>query len=543
MRRLLQDPIALLLILFSIFLFVTFVVWPLINLVWGSLFVREEISLNNYVKFFSDPPLNRSLFNTLFMCAVSSLSSLFLGFLFAYLVVRTDVPGKRIFEATAILPIISPPFVVGLSFILLFGRRGFFTYGLFGQEFEIYGWHGLWAVQTLTFFPLAYLLIVGVLRALNPSLEYAAHNLGANGREAFRTVTLPLLMPGLLGASLLVASSVLADFGNPLLIAGDFRVLPTEAYAWVMGLGNYEMASALCVFLLIPAIVFFFLQDYWLRRRSYITIGRTYSPLGTRPINKWIKWFVFIACLAVVVLLWLIYGGIFFGGIVKTWGVDYSLTSENLWYVVGRAPALRNALIFAGATGLINGILGVIVAYLISRKEFLGRRAIDLLSVLSFAIPGTVMGIGFVLAFNKPPLLIHGTAWAILLNMIIRELPVGVRAGKASFEQISPSIEEASANLGANTGQTLIRINLPLLKTAFTGGLVYSFIRSINTVSSVIFLVTPRWNVATTFILGLAEHAYWGYAAALSSTLILITIGALMLFRFTFGKKAQLFQI
>lgn len=538
-----RDVVALGLIVLVFLLIAILIVWPLINLLIGSFVIKGALSANNYVKFFFDRSLVTSFFNTMFMVAISTSSSLILGFLFAYLVVRLDVPGKKVFQATALLPLISPPFVVGLSFILLFGRRGLLTYRLLGQEVEIYGWYGLWVVQTLTFFPLAYLLITGMLRALNPALEYAAHNLGGDGLTVFRTVTLPLLAPGMLGASLLVASSVLADFGNPLLIAGDFRVLPTEAYAHVVGRGDYEMAATISVFLLIPSIIFFYIQDYVVKRKSYITVGKTYSALGVRKVNKVIKWLVFSACSAVVALLWLVYSSIIIGGFVKAWGVDYSVTFENFYYVVGRAPALRNSIMFSTTVGLTNGFLGIIVAYLISRKSFLGKRLMDLFSLIPFAIPGTVMGIAFVLAFNKPPILIHGTALAIMFNMIVRELPVGVRAGKASFEQISPSVEEASASLGANTAQTLVRVNLPLLKTAFTGGMVYSFIRSMNTVSAVIFLVTPEWNVASTFILGLAEHAYWSYAAALASTLVIITVSVLISLRILFGSKIQLFQI
>ena len=541
-RRLIRDPQTFFLFLITALLLFIFIGYPIFNVLGKSLSVEGEFSAGNFKEFFHDPFMRRTLTNSLFMALISTAGAMAVGFCFAYLIVRTDIPGKGFFQLTAILPLLSPPFVIGLAFILLFGRRGLLTYGLLGKPVDVYGWHGLFFVQVLAFYPLAYLLLSGCLRSLNPNLEYAAHNLGGSGSRVFRTVTLPLLTPPLLGAALLIAVSVLADFGNPLLIGGDFSVLATEAWLQVAHRLNLEIGAALCMVLLIPSIGLFFMQHYVMRRKSYITVTGAPSQLSVRPVRGSIKWSLFAICSLVSVVVLLKYVSVVLGAFTKVWGVDYSLSLENLRIGIGFGNALRNSITLALGAATFAAVLGVITSYLIIRKRFLGRPLLDLLSVLPLAIPGTVMGIGYILAFNKPPFLLHGTWLCIMLNIVFRTLPIGVRAGAASLRQISPSIEEASANLGANTFQTIGKVVAPLMKSAFAAGFVYTFLKALTTLSAVIFLIYPGCTLASTSIIGLAEHGYWGHAAALSFLLILITVTVLALLRVMLGRKVQLFQ-
>ena len=223
--------------------------------------VLAQPGLTEWWRLFTDPRWLRLGGNTFLIAVLSTASAVALGFLFAYATSRPDVPLRHLFKLVAILPLVSPPFVGGLAFILLFGRRGLVTYSLLGLSGDIYGWHGLWMVQTLAFFPIAYLSLAGVLRRINPTLEYAAQDLGVHGLRLFCTVTLPLATPGLASAALLVGIYTLSDFGNPMLVGGAFKVLATETYTQITGWGDIGMAAALSAALLLPSLVLFASND------------------------------------------------------------------------------------------------------------------------------------------------------------------------------------------------------------------------------------------------------------------------------------------
>jgi len=521
-----------------------FFIWPLSMMVAASVEGPSGISFAYYVDFLSRKLLVNSFWNSLTMAVISTASATVVGFLFAYAMTRTDIPGKRFFKGVVILQLISLPFTVGLSFVMLFGRRGLITYGLFGRPFEIYGWHGLWMVQTLTFFPLAYLVLVGVLKSIDPGLEYAARNLGARDAHVFRDVVLPLSIPGVASAALLVAMNVLGDFGNPALIAGDFTVIATEAYMQIVGWGNFRMAAVLCNILFLPVFILFIAQKYWVSRKVYVTVTGAPTQLGIRKTSRLVKWSLFSFCLIISTVIVLTYASLGLGGFVRTWGVDYSFTTLHLDYVLFQGiPAIENALIFSLASGLACAILGVLDAYIVFRKKMLGRQLLDLISTLPAAVPGFILGIGYILSFNTPPLILTATPYIIILNNIARDLPTGFQAGMAGIQQIDVSIEEASVNLGAGTFQTLRNVAIPLLKSALGAGFIYSFIKCMTTVSAVIFLITPKWNLPSPIILGLAGEGYWGQAAALSAILLTIVVGTLLVCRAIAGRRIPLFEV
>jgi len=543
-RRLLKDPTTAALFLGAFLFMVIFFVWPLSIMIAASVEGPSGLSFTYYTDFLTRTLLVRSFWNSLKMAAISTASATVVGFLFAYATTHVDMPGKSFFRGIVILQLISLPFTVGLSFLMLFGRRGLITYGLLGRPFEIYGWHGLWVVQTLTFFPLAYLVMVGVLKSIDPALEYAARNLGAGGAHAFRDIVLPLSVPGVASAALLVAMNVLGDFGNPALIAGDFSVIATEAYMQIVGWGNFKMAAVLCNFLFLPVFILFVAQKYWVSRKFYVTVTGAPTQLEVRKPRKLVKWSLFVFCLVVSMMIILIYLSIALGAFTKTWGVDYSFTTAHLEYVMFQGiPAIRNALIFSLTSGLACAVLGVFDAYVIFRKNMPGRQALDFISTLPAAVPGFILGIGYILSFNTPPLVLTATAYIIILNNIVRDLPTGFQAGMAGIQQIDLSIEEASVNLGAGTLQTLRNVVVPLLKSAFGAGFIYAFIKCMTTVSAVIFLITPEWNLPSPIILGLAGHGYWGQAAALSAILLAIVVSTLLVCRVVAGKRIQLFEV
>jgi iron(III) transport system permease protein len=497
-----------------------------------------------WLRVLTDPRYLRLAGNTGLIALLSTTSAVAVGFLFAYATSRPDVPGRSLFKVIAILPLVSPPFVGGLAFILLFGRRGLVTYGLLGLGGDIYGWHGVWLVQTLAFFPIAYLTLAGVLRRINPTLEHAARDLGARGFHAFRTVTLPLTGPGLTSAALLVGIYTLSDFGNPMLVGGPFKVLATETYTQVTGWGDLRMAAALSTALLVPCLVLFLVQRYAVERRgSYATVtgkGTFPAPPPTPPL---LRALLVAGCGLVATVLVATYAVVFVGAFARTWGLNWRPTLENFEYTVFRGRQLWNSVVFSAVAAAGGSVFAVLAAFLIRRLRGLGAAGLDFAAVLPAALPGTLLGLGYVLAFNGPPLALTGTGAIIVAAMLFRTIPVGYRASVAALAQIAPSLEESAADLGARPLRALRDVTLPLIRAAFTAALVFTFVRSMNTLSAVVFLVSPGNVVASASILALAEHGDWGQASAMAASLMTTVFVVLLALRLLTAGRLRLFEL
>lgn len=531
LKHVLQDPTVYIALGFVALIVFLFVLYPAIKIIL-------EPTLQDWSNFLSRARYIRILGNSVGIAILSTISATFVGFCFAYALSREDFPFKGFFRIVSILPLISPPFVAGLALILLFGRRGILTYTLLGQDVSIYGWHGLWLAQTIAYYPIAAMTLSSVIKTINPTLEYAAQDLGQSRWGIFRTIVLPLLIPGIASAALLVSMSALSDFGNPMVIGGPFRVMATEAYVQVVGMYNMSMGAVISFFLLLPSLCIFLLQRYWVSRKHYTTVTGRGGAMNPLPTQRVIKWSLFALLMLVTLLVLSIFIVIIWGAFAKTWGIDWSLTLANFEYTfLARTQDIWNSLRFSFLAGLFTALFSILSAYIIHRKSFVGKRILDFLVVLPAALPGTLVGIAFILSFNQPPIILTGTSLIIIVTMAMRNLPVGYRTSLSALHQIDVSIEESAADGGANTFQILKDIILPLLKTAFSVSLVYTFIRSMNTVSAIIFLVSARTNVATTSILGLSEHGYWGEAAAMATILMSITGSVLLLFRLFGGKK------
>ncbi len=535
MKKLRREPLLLTTILIvaaSLFLFV----------VYPALRVLLYPDIAAYRDYLGNSRWVAATWNSLVMAVLSTITATAVGFLYAYALVYTDIRGKGLLRTLAILPMISPPFMVAISYIFLFGGRGLITYHLFGQTVNLYGWRGLWAVQTIAFFPYAYQIIAGVLMGINPSLEYAARNLGAGAWRVFRTVTLPLARPGILNAALVIAVYVLADFGNPILIAGNFPLLPTEAYLQISGWYNLKSAAVLSSILLAPALGFFLLQRRLEGRRSYVTVTGKGSSMTKPPQPKLVSAFFAVFCGLIAAIIVAVYGILIAGAFTQTWGVRWTPTLRHWEYVIFRSKELFNSIEFSLVAALTCAVFSLLVAYIVSRQEFPGKRALDFCAVLPAAIPGVFYGIGFIMAFNKPPLALTGTAAIIVLSMIFWNIPTGYRAGIAGLAQIDKSIEEAASNLGADSLHAFKDILLPLLRLPFVTAFVTAFVRAITTLSVVIFLVTPGNNLATVIILGLIDYAEWSRAAAMTTALIVAAFVVLGLAQLATGRKAAIFR-
>ncbi|HOV53859.1 MAG TPA: iron ABC transporter permease, partial [Fervidobacterium sp.] len=481
----------------------------------------------------------KSFGNSILLGALTATVSTIVGFLFAFVVTRTTIKGKKFVSLMANLPMISPPFSLTLSLILLFGSNGLITKQLLNLKWDIYGLDGLVISQTMGMFPIAYLTMLGVLESIDSTLEEASMNLGASRWKVFRTVTLPLATPGLLSSWLLVFTNSIADFANPLMLGGKFNVLSVTAYLEVTGMNRLDRGAALSLLLLLPTMTAFYLQRYIVNKKSYVTVTGKPSGRIVEIVSPGVKKMLSVVVYVIAIFLVALYSTIFMGCFVKNWGVDYSFTLSNIVEALQRGKdALLDTTILAAIAMPIAGVFAMVVAFLFVRKKFPGKKLLQGLVLLPFSIPGTLIGISYVIAFNKPPLILVGTAAIIVINYIIRELPVGVEGGVATLKQIDPSIEEAAQNLGANPQTVFSTIILPLIRPAFISSLSYTFVRAMTAVSAVVFLVSAQWYHITLQIYNFSENLRFGLASVLSSVLIIIILTVFGLLRL-FVRKSE----
>ena len=495
--------------------------------------------------------------NTLFLALCTATGTVILGTMMALMAERSAGPRIQTpLRVVAMLPIITPPFVVGLGLILLFGRAGVVNQFL-EYAFDIpptrwfYGMLGVWVAQMFAFTPIAFMIMRGVVQGVAPSLEEAAQTLRADRQKTFFTITLPLLKPGLANAFLVGFIESIADFGNPIVVGGQFSVLSTDIFFAIVG-AQYDQgrAASLAWILTFFALVVFALQRGLLGKQSYTTVSGKGDagiamalPDGVRHTLN----FVVYPWLAFTVVVYLF---AFAGGFVQTWGRDYTLTLNHFrtafdlqWGEFGMVWAgtawnsLFTTVKLAGISAPITAAAGLLIAYLLARTEFKGQSLFEFAALLAFAIPGTVLGVSYILAFNVPPVELTGTGLIIILCFMFRNLPVGVRAGTAAFKQLDKSLDEASLMLRASTAQTLFKVVLPLLKPALVAALVYSFVRAMTTVSAVIFLVTAENELATTYIIGRVGNGDYGVALAYCTVLIILMSLATAAIQFLVGER------
>ena len=532
MKKITRDPILLSAILLCIVSLSIFVVFPLYKVLQQSFFNPDgTFSLEAYRLLISSEENLKAFSNTLLLGTVVGILATAVGFLFAYCYIYLAIRGKKLFNLIAMLPMISPPFAVALSIILLFGSRGFITNTLLGlRDANIYGLKGLILVQTLSFFPIAYLLLVGMLKSIDPSIEDAARDLGASRWATFRRVTLPLVAPGIANSFLLVFIKSVADFANPMAIGGNFATLATQIY--IQSIGNYDVqgGAAVAVLLLDLSMLLFIVSKYWVEKKVYITVTGKASRERLPIREKIVVWPIAGTCYAISTIVLALYILIPIGSFIKLWGINYSLTLDHYRYAFGvGSKAIFDTTWLSLIATPITGLLGMVIAFLVVRKRFIGKGFINFASLLSIAVPGTVVGVGYILAFNTPPIVLTGTATLLVVAFIVRSLPIGIRAGVSSLQQIDPAIEEAAADLGASSRQIFFMVTLPLIKTAFFSGLIYAFIRSMTSISAVIFLITAKYNLITIAVLDQVESAKFGVASAFSTILILIVYLAIFI--------------
>jgi iron(III) transport system permease protein len=522
-----RDPVLFALVLIIMAAIGTFVVYPLIKVLLASFQIRGDWTTANYELLATRRIYRAALVNSLTVASFVGVIGTALGFVIAFVLTRTNVPFKRALHLLTLLPIISPPFVGAISILFLFGFNGLVTRQLLQlEDFNIYGRWGVVFSQIFTFAPLAYLSLRGVLQSISPTLEDAAFNIGASKWQAFWKVTFPLALPGIFSAFLVVFIESISDFGNPLVLAGAaFPMLAPQAYLEITGSFNLGRGAMLATILLLPSMTAFAIQRYWVSKRQYVTVTGKPTSSTSKIVTPFAKWSLYSIVVAFGFLVVAFYAVIVLGAFTRVWGFDYSLTLQHLRYVFSVGlDAVTDTLLIAIVSTPISGVLGMLIAFLVVRRSFPGKTALEFGSILSYAVPGTVVGIGYILAFNSPPLILTGTLAILVLAFVFRYVPVGIQNGIAVLKQIDPHIEEAAQNLGADGVTTFRKVTLPLIAPAFFSGLVYAFVRAMTAISAAIFLVSANWNLMTVQILNQVGSGRLGVAAAFSILTIVIVM-------------------
>ena len=508
-----------------------FVLYPLCRLFATTFWVDGSFTLDNLRPFMDNWYDRRSAVNSILLgCSVGAAGTV-LGFIFAFVTTRLNLPSWLNFAISAltILPLISPPFTSSIALTLLLGPNGMVLQFLGLDNFNFYGFWGTFISETLTFFPVAFMTISTILARIDPNLEDAAYSLGASSSEVFRSVTLPLAVPGIANAFLLVFSCSLADFATPQVLGGhSFPVLPTQAYLQITGMYDFKGGAALSFMLLIPALIVYALQHYWVSRKSYVTVsGKAGGRSSIKGPGLTITTIMGAVVALVIAFIIAIYAVILMGSLVKVWGVNNTITFDNYDYVFTHGiKAIKDTLIIACIGTPLGGLLAVLVGYVTTRLKIRGHKTLETTSLLNYTLPGTVVGIAYIIAFNDKPIVLTGTLWILIAAYLFRYSSAGIRNVIAALTQIDPSIEEASRSLGAGSARTFVSITIPLVLPAILSGMKYLFIHSMTAISATIFLVSVNWTLITTRILECMTELQFAQACAFSVILILLVFAA-----------------
>lgn len=488
------------------------------------------LTLSHYADFFDRYYLT-AYGNSIKAALLSTAIVVVLGVFVSLYVTRGRALGGRVLSGVALLPLVAPPFVFSLALIILFGRRGLATGWInstFDLDVSIYGFSGVVLAQVLGNFPVAYMLIETTMRSLNPALEAASQDLGASQARTLWRVTLPLSKIGITKAALLVFVMAIADFSNPLVIGGNTLFLASETYLLVVGQFNFELAAVASVFLIIPGAIIFILQTYVMK--GDVTSIDTDSGAGHNPLTGWVKGLVAGVSWVFGGFILLMFAMVGVGAFVKIPGVNNTLTLEHFGGSAS-TTALTNSIVVSLIAAALAAALGMLQGFLFVRKPIPGKQGLEFLTLFGLAVPGTAMGIGYVILFGGAPFYWTGAISLIILNMTFRKIGVGMQAAIAKMHQIDASMEEASADLGVGPYRTFARVLVPVMMPSFVAGFVYAFMTAMVSVSAVIFLVAPGTELAATYILTLAESAKVGMASAVSVVLILIVLASLGLLK------------
>ena len=541
-KKLLGDPIMVTTIVVLIAFLTLFILYPLAILLVDSFVTESGPTLDVFARVLAMPSFTTAITNTLAVGFLVSVVSALVGLLFAYVEVYVKLKTRfmsGLFQVVSMLPVVSPPFVLSLSIIMLFGKSGIITRYLLGiYDNSVYGFWGIFVVQTLTFFPVCYMMLKGMLNNIDPSLEEAARDMGASRWKVFTSVTMPLILPGLGNAFLVTFIESIADFANPMIIGGSYDTLATTIYLQITGAYDKQGAAAMAVVLLCITLLMFVVQKYVLEAKSTATLSGKASRQRMLITDRSVRLPLTVACSLLAVFVIVMYLCVPFGALFKTWGYDFSLTTKWFQQVFAKYhgfQAFRDSFVLSLVAAPITAILSMIISYLVVKRNFKSKGFIEAVSMLAMAVPGTVLGVGYIRGFSggifHTGILqgIYGSAAVLIIVFIVRSLPTGTRSGISALRQIDKSIEESAYDMGADSFTVFRTVTLPLIKDSFFSGLVTAFVRSITAISAIILLVTPQFLLITVQINEFAEKGNYGIACAFATILIAITYGSVLL--------------
>ena len=541
-KKLMADPIMVTTIVVLITFLTLFILYPLAILLVDSFYGDGRLTFDVFKRIFAMPTFTRAISNTLKIGFVVGIFSALIGLLFAYVEVYVKMNKfvGGLFKVVSMLPVVSPPFVLSLSMIMLFGKAGIITRFLLGiYDNSVYGYWGIVIVQTLTFFPVCYMMLKGLLKNIDPSLEEAARDMGASRFKVFTSVTLPLMLPGLGNAFLVTFIESIADFANPMRIGGSYDTLATTIYLQITGSYDKPGAAAMAVVLLCITLAMFAVQKYYLEAKTSATLTGKASRGRMLIEDKSVKVPLTVLCAVAAGFVILMYICVPIGSFFPTWGYKFfPLTGKWFKLVFTRYhgfQAFRDSFVLSLIAAPITALLSMIISYLVVKRKFKAKGFIEAVSMLAMAVPGTVLGVGYIRGFAGGVFHtgflqgLYGTGLILIIVFVVRSLPTGTRSGISALRQIDKSIEESAYDMGADSFRVFMTVTLPLIKDSFLSGLVTAFVRSITAISAIILLVTPQFLLITVQINEFAEKGSYSLACAFATILILITYGAVLL--------------
>ncbi|WP_405375698.1 ABC transporter permease [Pseudobutyrivibrio sp.] len=541
-KKLLADPILCTTIVLLVVFLTVFILYPLAILLVDSFVSDNGITTDIFKRVMGLSNFRRAITNTLKVGFLVGIISTLIGLLFAYVEVYVKLRTRFIeglFKLVSMLPVVSPPFVLSLSMIMLFGKAGIITRFLLKiYDNSVYGFWGIAIVQTLTFFPVCYMMLKGLLKNIDPSLEEAARDMGASRLKVFMTVTFPLILPGLGNAFLVTFIESIADFANPMIIGGSYDTLATTIYLQITGAYDKQGAAAMAVVLLGITLLMFMVQKYYLEAKSTATLSGKASRERMLITDKSVTVPLTIACSALAIFVIIMYICVPFGALFKTWGYDFHLTTKWFEQVFVRYKGLKtfkDSFVLSLISAPITALLSMIISYLVVKRKFKAKGFIEAVSMLAMAVPGTVLGIGYIRGFAGGIFgtgilqSLYGTGAILVIVFVVRSLPTGTRSGISALRQIDKSIEESAYDMGADSFRVFMTVTLPLIKDSFLSGFITSFVRRITAISAIILLVTPSYLLITVQINEFAEKGSYGIACAFATILIMITYGSVLI--------------
>lgn len=555
-KKLLKEPFTITVILLLIIFLFFFVAYPLLNLFANGFSISKKLgvtdeglpirgdvfSLDSFIYIFQNLFYSQAIKNSLIIGLVVAFGSTLVGFLFAYVEVYVQFRSKLIsglFKVVSILPTISPPFLVAIAIILLFGNSGIITNKLLHMTMNsgLFGIPGVIIVEIITFFPTAYLMLRALLKNVDPSLEEAARDMGATRWKVFWTVTFPVLLSGIGNAFLISFIESLADFANPFIIGGSVETMSTAIYVCYTGgnsVNSSHQASAMALILLTISMLFYLFQKYVLERKTYATLSGKATRGRILIKDKSVVIPLGILCGGISLFVISLYILVFICSFWSNLDINNLVWTFANWQEIGNkvfnssSSSLWNTVWTSLVAAIITAAISMLVAFLVVKKKFVGKGALEFVSMLAMAVPGTVLGIGFVAGFVQGFFgtgflkFLYGTMALIVIIFIVRSLPIGIRSGVNALKQIDKSIEESAADMGAGSGKIFTSVTVPLIKDSLFSSLVTSFVRSMTALSAIIIVSTPGTVLITYEMNELGDKGAYEQAAVYATILIVI---------------------